>query len=519
MKNFWHTHHSKLICIAIALIHTLITFRTDGAIFTAEPSVNPIDYCICKILVFTVLSFFYYGLFLLGRDLVNQIRYRSGKTEESKRSVLTQVVLTALPYLPVIAAVAWIKLPQGFLSNDEILIAENALNLKHDTWFYYLTVYYYIVSYMLIPLAQAPILVKLFLEFLVVGSLVYRMKKVFGKPYGYFGYALFLLYPVIAYTTSAHRLPIYFLLYLLLMSTLIFDGIEEAPLPAGKAFGLLFLGAILTQWRTEGIYLAVLVPVLMLFTYVPLRKMKPFLLLIVSTVALQYVISVPQNGVVAKEMGAAADDRMKPFYAYTITNMFRNGLDREKNADDLAVVDRYLSLEKIDAINAYYGDINYEDVLILYQTDYVGVRENATVTDFFNYANALKRIFRKNPDVLLKTRVGAFCYAALPYRIETGNGAVGFGVSLIKTVMYQLFLPLALLFAICLYALFRKRFFTFFLTAGILTHWFIVFMLAPASYFKYYFPVYIMAYFYALLLLLQWICRRRPEAGAIRMIR
>ena len=29
---------------------------------------------------------------------------------------------------------------------------------------------------------------------------------------------------------------------------------------------------------------------------------------------------------------------MKPFYAYTITNMFRNGLDLEKNAKDLELV-------------------------------------------------------------------------------------------------------------------------------------------------------------------------------------
>ena len=66
-------------------------------------------------------------------------------------------------------------------------------------------------------------------------------------------------------------------------------------------------------------------------------------------------------------MAAAADDRMKPFYAYTITNMYRNGLDYEKNKEDLEIVDRYLSLDMIESINEYYGDINYEDVLILYK--------------------------------------------------------------------------------------------------------------------------------------------------------
>ncbi|MCR4684996.1 MAG: hypothetical protein K5649_05965, partial [Lachnospiraceae bacterium] len=150
----------------------------------------------------------------------------------------------------------------------------------------------------------------------------------------------------------------------------------------------------------------------------------------------------------------------------------------------------------------YYGDINYEDVLILYEGDFVGVREDAGVTEFFDYANALKRIFAGNPDVFLKTRIGAFCYAALPYHVETGSGMVSLLVSLVKSVSYNLFIPLGIILILCIYCLFRKRWFSFFVFGGVLAHWFIVFILAPASYFKYYFPVYITAYFYLMLLLM-----------------
>ncbi|MBP5383776.1 MAG: hypothetical protein J6Y57_02255, partial [Lachnospiraceae bacterium] len=310
---------------------------------------------------------------------------------------------------------------------------------------------------------------------------------------------------------SAHRLPVYFLLYLLLISTLLFDLIRKRPLSKSKAVLLLLLGAILTQWRTEGIYLLVLLPILMLFVYHELRSRKTFCIFLLVMLFIQYLVSVPQNGLVAREMGAAADDRMKPFYAYTITNMFRNGLDREANAEDLAIVDRYLALDKIDAINEYYGDINYEDVLILYQEGFVGVREEAGVTEFFEYAAALKRIFLHNPGVFLKTRIGAFCYAAMPYHIETGNGIVSLGISIVKSLSYNLFIPLILIAVFCITALFKKRWFSFFLTGGVLAHWFIVFILAPASYFKYYFPVYITAYFYLLLLILQWFAGRKQE--------
>ena len=63
-----------------------------------------------------------------------------------RAEALKQVLLCALPYLPVLIAVACIKLPQGYLSNDETLIVASALHLEHYTWFYYLTTYFYISS-------------------------------------------------------------------------------------------------------------------------------------------------------------------------------------------------------------------------------------------------------------------------------------------------------------------------------------------------------------------------------------
>lgn len=500
MTSYIKKHIPGIICLGLSIIHLCITFFTDKTIFLVPMNANLTDAIICKILAGVVLFFLYYGAYLI---------IFKGIVPSAKSSNFYKIFLTALPYLLVIIAVCIIKLPNGYLSNDETLIVDGALKLEHYTWFYYITTYFYIVSFMIFPTYLGPIYMKLIIEFFVVGYVVYRIKKTLGKPYGYFGYTLFLLYPVIAYTTSAHRLPIYFLLYIFLMAMLIFDGIDKVDLSFKKALFIVFLGAVLTQWRTEGIYLAVIVPILMLFTYSNLRNVKKIFFLIIGTIIMQYLISIPQNGFVAKEMGAAADDRMKPFYAYTITNMFRNGLDEEKNANDLAIVDKYLSIDKINAINEYYGDINYEDVLILYKPDFVGVREETDITDFFNYANALKRIFKNNIGIFLKTRIGAFCYAALPYHIEHGNGIANLGISLIKAILYNLFIPLIIIILICIYALFKKKWFTFFLTGGVIAHWFIVFILAPASYFKYYFPVYITAYFYLLIIILTIIYNKK----------
>ena len=517
----------KYLTISVlAILHQVFTYLMDERVFVVPVSANPVDYVICKVCAFIASWFFFYALWQLTID------------KNRKDNTITRVIKAALPYLIIMIPVAVIKMRGGYLSNDETLIYENAVTLTHYTWFYYITTYYYIICMMLIPHMYAPIFIKLLIEYLVIGYTVLRsgdyfrarsnepfLKKPFKIGYGCLIMLLFILYPVIAYTTSAHRLPIYFFLYLLMVVMLLFDRLEHASLTLPRLITLFFLGAVLTQWRTEGIYLVILVPVLMFITYdtltirekhIKIRRKKPAVVLTVIFLIMQYVISVPQNGLVAREMGAAADERMKPFYAYTITNMFRNGLDRERNAGDLAIVDRYIALDSIDAINDYYGDINYEDVLILYQPGYVGVRDEATITDYYEFTAALKRLFKNNPQVFLRTRIGAFFYAALPYHITfTGyspKALAGFIVSIIKTVSYNLFIPLFIIVFICIHSLIRRRWFSLFITGGLLAHWFIVFVLAPASYFKYYFPVYIIAYLYLFLIIIAGVYNRKHSA-------
>lgn len=507
--NFGDERYLVMIfCIALAIVHTAITILTDRGIFTWPPAGDKyfaqamIDYSICKIITLLVLFGLYYSLYLLI----------SKKGE--KREKLLGILKCAAPYLIVIIAVLIIKLPQGFLTNDENSIYQNAITLTHDTWFNYLTVYYYIVSLMILPFKYGPIIMKVIVQLITIGYVVYRMKQYFGRIIGSFSYLLFLLYPIIAYTTSAHRLPIYFLLYLALFTKLLFDKLEGKDIGIIRLIPLMLAGAVLTQWRTEGIYLLVLIPILFFFVYKSLRSRKNVLIVVVLYLVIQYVVSIPQNGFIGSDMKGAANDRMKPFYAYTITNMYRNGLDLNKNAEDLAIVDRYLSLDVIEAINAHYEDINYEDVLILYQEGFVGVREDASVEDFINYSDALKRIFINNPDVFVRTRIGAFCYAALPYHITYSGTSVkeliSFGLSIVKSLAYNLFIPLVICVMLCIYSLFRKRWYTFFATGGLIAHWSIVFILAPASYFKYYFPIYIMAYFYVIALLM-WLIKRKKD--------
>lgn len=507
MKDGKKTDYTILICAAISLIHTLVSLIWDKGTFVFPDVTSDMygiamfDYALCKILTFIALFFIYRYIAIMIRP-------------DRKDSLAYKITMKALPYLIVIVAVAAIKLPQGFLTNDETSIYNDAINLTHSTWFCILTPYYYTVSLMIAPFKYSPIIFKMIIEFFTVGYVVHRSSDYFGKKIGLISYLLFLLYPVIAYTTSAHRLPIYFLLYLLLFCKMLFDYLKNREFACGKsedyvpldlksAIWMLLLCAVLTQWRTEGIYLCVLVPILMVIIYgKSISNKKMYIVYAAIAIASQILVAIPQNAFSTAALDDAANDRMKPFWAYTITNMYRNGLDFEKNKEDLAIVDKYISLESLEAINEHYGDINYEDVLILYQEGFVGVRPEAGVKEFVDYSDALKRIFVNNPDVFMRTRMGAFNYAAIPYHIDFGEGGIK-GlikgcISVVKSLAYNLYIPLTIAILLLVLALVKKNPFDFFAAGGLICHWFIVFILAPASYFKYYFPLYIMTYFYVM---------------------
>lgn len=552
MKNNSNSFKKTYTIIGIiTLIHFILTFFTDKLVFTFPDKSSSayrffiMDYSVCKF--FTLIFLFGFYTFI----------YKVFRENDRENRTLYTIARCGFPYLILMLLITAVKIRGGYVTNDEYAILEMAKNLEHNTWFTYITVYYYIISLMIFPFKYGPIVMKVIVEYISVGYVIFRFKNYFeikrnnnitgDNLYAYekesfidrhhlrekwlrgsrlrikrdakrheikfywFSYLLFLMYPVLAYTTSAHRLPIYFLIYLVMVVTLVFDRIEENDLTMPKLFAILFIGAILTHWRTEGIYLFVLLPILMFLAYKNIRHKRAAITLIAVSLVFQVLVYIPQNVVGVEDLSASANDRMKPFYAYTVVNMMRNDLDREANAEDLAIVDRYMSLEKIDAVNEHYEDINYEDTFILFE-EFNGVREDASMADYFEYTEALKRIFKNNAGVFIKTRIGAFTYAAIPYHIEFSSGVKGIvrGIlSTVKSLSYNIFIPFVTIVLICIYTLIKKRWFTFFLTGGVICHWFIVFILAPASYFKYYFPVYICGYLYILLLLIQVIYNRK----------
>lgn len=495
------TKRNKIIASIFSLVHFCVTFFTDRFVFDAFKEGLGAEalthYIICKIVLFVLIFAIWNNVVLAMYELYECIM--DGKPLSGRLLVIKYAALYLIP----IAAVLFFKLPEGFLSNDETLIFAEASSLHTYTWFYYLTTYYYIVTMMLIPSWLGPVLCKVALQVLVCGYFVYRLRKHLKGKWLLFAYVPFVIMPVLAYTTSAHRIPVYYLLYLLLIFTLVIDKFEDVKPSILKLSFMAICAALLTQWRTEGIYMLVLFPILALMVYGKYFLEKGFakkriLIFFLGVALVQYLFTVPQNGFVADRLSDQADNRMKPFYAYTMTNMYRNGLDFEINAEAMENIWRYIDKDTLNAINRDLGDINYEDVLILYYPGYTGVKGEATDEDYRAFVKGCKDLFLNNPQVLLKTRIGAFLYAALPYKIEKDGdgikGLVKLGFSTFKSLSYNLLLPCFFMLCVFVYSLYKKKWLYFFITGGLICHFIIVFVLAPASYFKYYFPIYMLAW-------------------------
>ena len=107
----------KYLPFIISFMQCFVSFFTDRLIFTADPLSQPQNYIPCKILMFIVLYMFW--RFIFSKPL----------------SVLKYAGLYLIPIIGVLI----FKLPQGFLSNDEHLIFEQALKHADYTWFKYIT--------------------------------------------------------------------------------------------------------------------------------------------------------------------------------------------------------------------------------------------------------------------------------------------------------------------------------------------------------------------------------------------
>lgn len=432
--------------------------------------------------------------------------------------LILQTVLFALPYMLALF-VFFLMIRPDITTGDEGIILENALQLRNYPEFHFFTSASYVISLMLIPDLSAPVIVKIFCCGLLCGYSVMRALRVFKSRYfAMLMYIPFFLFPTLAYCLYAHRIGFYFIWYGLFFGVLVFDWMEKnRSISDCKMCLLALLAACLAQWRPEGIPL-VLFSVFMMYIAYDFGK-KRLIMLLLLTIFCNMAVYVPQSMDTFSGREHYSQVRLHPLYSYKITNMLRCGLDREQNADDLTAINKVISIDAIDKLNRDLGDENYRDGYIRWKDGYIGVRELYSMDyyrryakgeidssyggfgseEYLAYAAACKNIFINNPVCFLKATWGSFHYTASKpgwsYLYEVFAGRLPH----ITYLVHNLYIVLIIVAAGIIVSIIRHNRFLLCVFGELLIQAGIVFVLSPGGYFKYYFPVYFVAYYLSMI--------------------
>lgn len=489
MQNNHRTLRGMLPLIAAAL-HWLATFFLERHILTVSPAENLLNYILCKLLLLAALVWFWRFLFSA----------LSGQSLRARRTLLY-----ALPYLAVL--IAWLFAFHSFtLVSDELNLFTRAQRLDSFAyWFNYFSGFYWIMGLMLIPTMMGPVYIKLLLQALVCGYCLARQRERSGKWKALALYLLFLLPFVLDQGISAHRLPTYGILYLVTAAKLYYDWLAHEALDK-KTFVLLTLSlAVLSIWRSEGIYLLPL-GIVLIFAAYRVRPSRKNILRPLAAYALIFLITaLPQIKAYYFEDNPPLSLRTKPLCGYALCNMFRNGLTEDMLGEDYDAIDAYLPIAEIRGSNETNGNNNYESAEIMNR-----VREDVSYAGQEKFVSACKHVILRHPLIYLRSQLGAFGYLCEKYPVTRSVGLV----RAVYDLSCQVWLPALLLLAFGIRALVKRRILPLVLCLCGLCNFGIVLLLMPAAYAKYFYATYLLGYFLLLGGGIDWISGRKERLRA-----
>ena len=376
-----------------------------------------------------------------------------------------------------------------FYEGDEVEVWKSSFNL-YPFFFVYLSEIY-IVSFLIVPCTMAPTLLKIVFESLIMGYIIYRAKKHYKSNVVYLLYGFCILEPFYMLGVEIHRMQWYGFIYLFVFSKLFFDILERHEISESKklyaeVLAMICLIALLSVFRREGMYFIALGPILLLFAYWKNGFKKTAIIIIATFIITEILINIPimRNGMSEKTL--AMD-------AMLVHTLAEKSLDREKIKDELDVLSKGFDLEAIDRWNTNRADesfdSNFFDAPGWAEGVYFIHRYDSTLS-YEEYKDAFLGIVKKQPIPFILSRIRAFLAAGR------------------ETNAYNLFIPLILLIVELVYAMNKKNIKIALLFACVFIHIALTTLAMPASFFKYYFEMWLVAYTFFIIMILDYIQKR-----------
>lgn len=510
----------KLIFIP-ALLLWILSFYSDKMVFNYS-GINVLS--IPRILVIKILYLF---IICLGFNFIYKL-FIVKQHDERKRFLRYFIPYWCLMIIFVI--LTW----PGIWRWDEFAILENMVNWDVNLWQNYLTSIYYMIGFMLFPLPGGFVLFQVTIISVVVGFSISNVEKYIKNPkLCYAMYIPFLLFPTIDQNLYPLRMTLYTYIEVIYFISIFNLYNKNNYINLVEILKISILTAVLASWRTEGILFIAITPIIF---WGVLRKNATFkgkVLLTISSVFLSCIFMLPQNYLSNKWGGDTykvsayvefLDDLVKIEYKenpdsevlYQINNVLnveifnnyetgeqafwnggvREGFNEQEYKDfqkavlellikhiDIYIEERFKTMCKTSGMYENYSNV-VRNVLEYYQeeTKVLSQDEEYKYNFFkteFEYNYPINRELRENIISLLESR-----------KFQNYNET-----NWTYALNFNLFIPIAVVLALWSWSIIKKINIQLIICTILLLQTGIVFLIAPAPYFMYYFPIYLGGYF------------------------
>ena len=534
------------VCLAIAIVHWLLSFFTDRFIFHYVTW----DFSNLTQTIKTAMTFGAKAVFLLVLIALWQRAFFYVKKADRR------FVRNSLIYFGINLIVLFLVWP-GIWRMDEFGILNSAVNLIPVFWQNYLTSIFYVFSLMLLPFPAGVIIVQCAVVSLAAGFVITWFEKRFGK-WGLLSFIPFLFFPVLDSNLYPMRMSIYAFLELVLLIVLAEKNEKTGhdmsrniqTRKKDNLFVCIELAAIVTVWRTEAIYYLLFFPLLLWILFAKNWSRKKLVQTICGYLILSLVLLVPQT----------VGDKLTSGNQYNLTSVVLPLVPLVEAADassscqeELAAIDEVINVdvavqgakENKSGISLFWGNPDFQ------RTDY-------TDDEYAQFKSAYYRLILKYPTVFLQERFTCFMQSVdllenttelfseegvpnyetfrtypltKPLNETLRNRTICFlewrsasdyehkkaGYSFV----YGPFLPIVILLVSWVYCLLRKKWEQFFILSLPLIKVPLIMLTAPSRLFMYYYSLYLIGYvllFYLLIGLWSkiWKKIKAPIAKTIR---
>lgn len=502
-----------------AIIHFLLSFFNDILFLDFANLVIP-NYIFTKIILYFILLIGYHYLFKL-------LKHKDCK------EIITYFAIIFIPLM-----LLFISIYPGIWYSDDFNFLRMAHTCDFMYYLHYLTSLFYSLSLMLIPIAPGVEIIQIICYCMVVTYIIYNLVKIFKIKglYKYLLYIIFILPLTLFYAMYANRPCIYGIFYLLFFAIIFFNIYNKKHLSKTSMVILLAFSSVLAMWRSEGIYLLVFGPLLIL-SLANKKNFKTYLKLFIVSFICYFIIALPQNINTKYKDKNYGFNRFVPSFINPLGWMIDNGATTNDPRD----------LENINKVIDVYDMLEYP---VLNDTPCAWlngcIKDGYTDEDIANFKKSYLNYILQNKGLFIEARIKTFLMATGIHNSTfithdifelTGDPIIGFlennkNVDMLNPklreymtsllegrslhshdplttycIINNLIIPLMTLFISMIVFLYLKKYSLSLLCLLPLIHTAIIALTAPASFIMYYYPVYLVGYF-ILLVDIVWIIKK-----------